>query len=167
MPRLLIVHHTPSPHTQEMFEAVVAGATDPEIEGVEVVRRPALTVSPVEMLEADGYLFGTQPIWGTSAVPSSTRSTAPTTSFSTPPVGDRLASTSTATRAPREPSGVSTRSRPGSAGCRLPNVVVMGKPTKADVEACWNLADGRGSVMGSAAFCDTEVDVLMASLGDD
>ena len=55
MPRLLIVHHTPSPHTQEMFEAVVAGATDPEIESVEVVRRPALTVSPVEMLEADGY----------------------------------------------------------------------------------------------------------------
>ncbi len=56
---LLIVHHTPSPHCQEMFEAVVAGATDPDIEGVEVVRRPALTVSPVEMLEADGYLLGT------------------------------------------------------------------------------------------------------------
>ena len=42
-----------------MFEAVLAGATAPEIEGVEVVRRPALTVSPVEMLEADGYLLGT------------------------------------------------------------------------------------------------------------
>ena len=41
--KLLIVHHTPSPHTQEMFEAVVSGATAPEIEGVEVVRRPALT----------------------------------------------------------------------------------------------------------------------------
>lgn len=39
MRRLLIVHHTPSPHMQEMFEAVVSGATDPEIEGVEVVRR--------------------------------------------------------------------------------------------------------------------------------
>ena len=37
---------------------MLAGATDPEIEGVEVVRRPALTVSPVEMLEADGYLLG-------------------------------------------------------------------------------------------------------------
>lgn len=58
MRRLLIVHHTPSPHMQEMFEAVVSGATDPEIEGVEVVRRPALTVSPIEMLEADGYLAG-------------------------------------------------------------------------------------------------------------
>ena len=34
-------------------------ATDPEIEGVEVVRRPALTVSPIDMLEADGYLLAT------------------------------------------------------------------------------------------------------------
>jgi len=56
---LLIVHHTPSPHCQEMFEAVLAGATDPEIEGVDVVRRPALVVSPTDMLEADGYLLGT------------------------------------------------------------------------------------------------------------
>jgi len=54
----LIIRHTPSPHCRELFEAVVAGANDPEIEGVEVVRRPALTVSPVEMLEADGYLLG-------------------------------------------------------------------------------------------------------------
>ena len=43
---LLILHHTPSPHTQEMFEAVLSGATTPEVEGVDVVRRPALTVSP-------------------------------------------------------------------------------------------------------------------------
>ncbi|WP_068033080.1 flavodoxin family protein [Nocardia mexicana] len=59
MARLLIVHHTPSPHMQDMFEAVVSGATDPEIEGVEVVRRAALTLSPVDVLEADGYLLGT------------------------------------------------------------------------------------------------------------
>lgn len=71
MRRLLIVHHTPSPHMQEMFEAVVSGATDPEIEGVEVVRRPALTVSPIEMLEADGYLLGTPANLGTSVVLSS------------------------------------------------------------------------------------------------
>jgi hypothetical protein len=44
---------------QEMFDAVLSGVTAPEIEDVEVVRRPALTVSPVEMLEADGYLLGT------------------------------------------------------------------------------------------------------------
>ncbi|MCV7384194.1 flavodoxin family protein [Mycolicibacter longobardus] len=55
MPRLLIVHHTPSPYCQAMFEAVLSGATDPQIEGVEVVRRPALSVSPTDMLAADGY----------------------------------------------------------------------------------------------------------------
>lgn len=56
---LLIVHHTPSPHMQEMFEAVVAGASDPDIEGVEVMRRPALTLSPADMLAADAYILGT------------------------------------------------------------------------------------------------------------
>ncbi|ORW12701.1 hypothetical protein AWC16_05890 [Mycolicibacter longobardus] len=55
---LLVVHHTPSPHCQAMFEAVLSGATDPQIEGVEVVRRPALSVSPTDMLAADGYLLG-------------------------------------------------------------------------------------------------------------
>ena len=59
MARLLIIHHTPSPHTQAMFEAVLAGASDPEIEGVEVVRRAALAVTAVDVLEADGYLLGT------------------------------------------------------------------------------------------------------------
>ncbi|RDI64881.1 flavodoxin family protein [Nocardia pseudobrasiliensis] len=59
MARLLIVHHTPSPYLQEMFEAVLSGATDPEIEGVEVVRRAALAVTASDVLEADGYLLGT------------------------------------------------------------------------------------------------------------
>lgn len=59
MPTLLIVHHTPSPALQELLEAVLAGARDPEIEGVDVIVRPALTASPVDVLEADGYLLGT------------------------------------------------------------------------------------------------------------
>ncbi len=58
MSRLLIVHHTPSPHCQAMFEAVVAGATDPDIDGVEVVRRAALSVSASDFLDADGYVLG-------------------------------------------------------------------------------------------------------------
>jgi multimeric flavodoxin WrbA len=57
--RLLIVHHTPSPAMQELFEAVLEGANDPEIEGVEVVRRPALSATASDVLEADGYLLGT------------------------------------------------------------------------------------------------------------
>jgi len=59
MPRLLIVHHTPSPSTQALFEAVVAGATHPDVEGVEVVRRAALAATVPDVLEADGYLLGT------------------------------------------------------------------------------------------------------------
>ncbi|MEV5828382.1 NAD(P)H-dependent oxidoreductase [Spirillospora sp. NPDC052242] len=58
MKRLLIVHHTPSPNLQAMYEAVRSGASADEIEGVEVVSRPALTASPVDVLEADGYLLG-------------------------------------------------------------------------------------------------------------
>jgi multimeric flavodoxin WrbA len=57
--RLLVVHHTPSPATQEMLEAVLAGARDDAIEGVEVVAVPALIAGVVDVLEADGYLLGT------------------------------------------------------------------------------------------------------------
>ncbi|MDT7725264.1 MAG: hypothetical protein QOI21_1840 [Actinomycetota bacterium] len=59
MPTLLIVHHTPSPSMQAMFEAVVSGATDSEIVGVDVVRRPALAASVADVLAADAYLLGT------------------------------------------------------------------------------------------------------------
>lgn len=59
MATLLIVHHTPSPNVQAMFEALVSGATTDEIEGVTVVRRPALVASAGDVLEADGYLLGT------------------------------------------------------------------------------------------------------------
>lgn len=59
MPTLLIVHHTPSPSMQAMLEAVLAGARDEAIEGVEVVVRPALAATAVDVLAADGYLLGT------------------------------------------------------------------------------------------------------------
>jgi multimeric flavodoxin WrbA len=59
MPRLLVVHHTPSPALQEMFEAAVSGARTDEIDDVEVMIRPALTAAAVDVLEADGYLLGT------------------------------------------------------------------------------------------------------------
>jgi multimeric flavodoxin WrbA len=59
MRRLLIVHHTPSPAMQAMLEAVVAGAGNDEIAGVEVMIRPALTASAADTLAADGYLLGT------------------------------------------------------------------------------------------------------------
>lgn len=59
MPRLLVVHHTPSPALQEMLESALAGARDDSVAGVEVVVRPALTAAVVDALEADGYLLGT------------------------------------------------------------------------------------------------------------
>lgn len=54
-----MVHHTPSPAMQALLEAVLDGARDPEVEGVEVVTRAALTASPHDVLEADGILLGT------------------------------------------------------------------------------------------------------------
>jgi len=59
VPRLLVVHHTSSPTLHSMYEAVMEGAHDPAIDGIEVVARPALVASASEVLEADGYLLGT------------------------------------------------------------------------------------------------------------
>jgi NAD(P)H-dependent FMN reductase len=59
VPQLLIVHHTTSPATHAMFDAVRTGATDPSIAGVNVVARPALQTTVLDVLEADGYLLGT------------------------------------------------------------------------------------------------------------
>jgi multimeric flavodoxin WrbA len=56
---LLVVHHTPSPATRELLEAVLAGTHDPDIEGVDIEVRPALAATVPDMLDADGYLFGT------------------------------------------------------------------------------------------------------------
>ena len=137
---LLIVHHTPSPHCQEMFEAVVAGATDPEIAGVEVVRRPALTVSAVEMLEADGYVLGTPANLGYISgalkhafdcayyqLLDSTRGR---------PFGLYLHGNEGTEGAERAVDTITT-------GLGWVNgaetVVVSGKPSKSDVDACWNL----------------------------
>ena len=61
---LLVVHHTPSPNTRELLEAVLAGANDPEIDGVDVVSRPAPAATLPDMRDADGYLFGTTANFG-------------------------------------------------------------------------------------------------------
>ena len=57
---LLVVHHTPSPTTRELLEAVLAGANA----GVDVVCRPALAATLPDMLDVDGYLFGTTANFG-------------------------------------------------------------------------------------------------------
>src|SRR3954466_9630670 len=57
MPRLLVVHHTPSPAMQALLEAVREGVA--MVEGVELVVRPALSAGAADLLEADGVLLGT------------------------------------------------------------------------------------------------------------
>ena len=59
MPSLLVVHHTTSPALHSLHEAVMAGATDDRIEGVTVVTRPALSATASDVLAADGYVLGT------------------------------------------------------------------------------------------------------------
>jgi multimeric flavodoxin WrbA len=55
---LLVVHHTVSPATHALYVAATDGATDPSIGEVDVVVRPALTATAVDVLGADGYLLG-------------------------------------------------------------------------------------------------------------
>jgi NAD(P)H-dependent FMN reductase len=56
---LLVVHHTSSPSLQEMLESALSGAGTDQVEGVDVVVRPALAATAVDVLGADGFLLGT------------------------------------------------------------------------------------------------------------
>ena len=140
MPILLIVHHTPSPNCQAMLEAVVSGATAPEIEGVEVVRRPALSASASDVLAADAYLLGTPANLGymSGALKhffdqiyypclDATRGR---------PFGYYLHGGSDVTGAVRGIEAITT-----GLGWRrgAQPVTVTGEPGKSDVEACWEL----------------------------
>jgi NAD(P)H-dependent FMN reductase len=57
MPRLLVVHHTPSPALQAILEAVREGVS--LVDGVELTERPALSAGAADLLAADGVLLGT------------------------------------------------------------------------------------------------------------
>ena len=137
---LLVVHHTPSPYMQEMFESVLSGATDPEIDGVEVVRRPALAVSPSDMLEADGYILGSPANLGymSGALKhafdlcyypclDSTRGR---------PFGLYLHGNEGTEGAEKGVTAITT----GLGWVKAAEyVAVSGKPSKADLESCWEL----------------------------
>ena len=140
MARLLIVHHTPSPHCQAMFEAVIEGASCPDIEGVELVRRAALTLSPVDVLEADGYLLGTPANLGYM-------SGALKHAFDViyypclDQTGARPYGLFVHGNQGTEGAQRSVHSIAGGLGWRpaVDDVVVSAKPTKDELEACWNL----------------------------
>ncbi|MFD5012796.1 flavodoxin family protein [Streptomyces chartreusis] len=140
MPTLLIVHHTPSPNCQAMLEAVVSGATAPEIEGVDVVRRAALSATASDVLDADAYLLGTPANLGyiSGALKhffdqiyypclDATRGR---------PFGYYVHGGSDVTGAVRAVDAITT----GLAWHRAAQPVkVTGEPGKADIEACWEL----------------------------
>ncbi|MGA8544213.1 MAG: flavodoxin family protein [Mycobacterium sp.] len=137
---LLIIHHTPSPYMQEMFESAVSGATDPDIEGVQVVRRPALAVTPTDVLEANGYLLGSPANLGymSGALKhafdvcyypclDATRGR---------PFGLYLHGNEGTEGAERGVDSITT----GLGWVKAAEyVVVSGKPGKAELEACWEL----------------------------
>jgi hypothetical protein len=140
MRRLLLVHHTPSPALQAMFESARAGAGTDEIEGVEVAVVPALTASPVDVLRADGYLLGTPANIGymSGALKhffdgiyypclEATRKR---------PYGLYVHGASDTTGAVRGVEAITT-----GLGWRQvrPPVTVTGQPGKPDLDACWEL----------------------------
>ncbi|MDF3140576.1 MULTISPECIES: NAD(P)H-dependent oxidoreductase [unclassified Streptomyces] len=140
MPTLLIVHHTPSPNCQAMLEAVISGATAPEIENVEVVRRPALSATASDVLDADGYLLGTPANLGyvSGALKHFFDQVYYPCLDATQgrPFGYYVHGGSDVTGAVRAIDSITT----GLAWRRAAQpVTVTGEPGKADVEACWEL----------------------------
>ena len=62
--QLLVVAHIPSPNTELLLEAVVRGATNEDIDGVNVRHVPPLQAGPEDVLKADGIILGTTENFG-------------------------------------------------------------------------------------------------------
>jgi multimeric flavodoxin WrbA len=140
VPRLLIVHHTPSPATHTLLHAVRDGATAEGIEGVEVVLRPALSATAVDVLEADGYLLGTPANLGylSGALKHFFDQIYYPCLDATAqrPYGAWVHGSSDVTGALRALETITTGLRWKAA--QAP-VVVTGEPSAADRDACWEL----------------------------
>ncbi len=143
MRRLLLVHHTPSPAMQAMFESVLAGARTEEIEDVEVA---ALTAGAAQVLGAGGYLLGTPANIGYMSgalkhffdgiyypcLEATQRR----------PYGLYVHGASDTTGAVRAVEAIAT----GLAWRQVrPPVCVTSQPSKSDLEACWEL----GAIMAA------------------
>ena len=57
--RLLVVAHTPSVNTRALLDAVLTGASSPDINGVDVVHIPPLEAGPDDVLAAQALVLGT------------------------------------------------------------------------------------------------------------
>ena len=140
MPRLLIVHHTPSPAMHTLLEAVRDGATNREITGVDVVLRPALAATVVDVLEADAYLLGTPANLGyiSGALKHFFDQIYYPCLDATAgrPFAAWLHGGSDVTGALRAIETITTGLHWKQA---QPPVVVVGTPARADTDACWEL----------------------------
>ena len=137
---LLHVHHTTSPSVHAMFDAVQSGATDPQIEGVDVVTRAALQASVSDALAADGYLLGTPANLGymSGALKHFFDQIYYPCLEATigRPFGVYVHGNNDTTGALRAIEVVTTGLR--WRGVQAP-VSVIGAPTSVDLEACWEL----------------------------
>jgi hypothetical protein len=144
VPVLLIVHHTTSPALHSLFDAVMSGAREGAAADrsapVDVVARPALTCSAVDVLEAAGYILGTPANLGymsgalkhffdTIYYPCLTES-------ARRPYGLYVHGNDDTTGAVRAVEKVTTGLQWQPA--QKP-VEVVGKPTRADLDRCWEL----------------------------
>ncbi|MDA3146633.1 flavodoxin family protein [Leucobacter sp. UCMA 4100] len=64
MATLLVVHHSPTPRTLEIAQAVLEGTRLEGLEDVTVVERNALEATVDDVLAADGYLLGSSVHFG-------------------------------------------------------------------------------------------------------
>ena len=137
MPRLLVVHHTPSPALHTLLEAVLAGGREA---GAEVVARPALVASAVDALEADAYVIGGPVNLGMMAGAVKhffDQAYYPCLDATVGrPYGLYLHGNDDAAGAVRDIGKIVT----GLAWQQVhDHVIVLGAPSKADVEAAWDL----------------------------
>lgn len=64
MPRLLLVHHSPSERTRQIADAVRSGTQLEGLQDIEVAERIALDATAADVLAADGYILGTTANFG-------------------------------------------------------------------------------------------------------
>ncbi|RUR40948.1 flavodoxin family protein [Vreelandella populi] len=57
--KLLIIAHAPSENTQKMWKAVMDGASNSDIENVQVQSLPPLQTQPEDIIAADAIILGT------------------------------------------------------------------------------------------------------------
>ena len=57
--RLLIVAHAPSPNTARLMEAVVCGATNLDIAGVDIIAKSPFDTDADDVMAANGIILGT------------------------------------------------------------------------------------------------------------